>query len=94
MGSVLAWMETHSGRTASRDVQPVQLGPATEGDIEGPPLTRGVNYNTSGHLRLDGHVAVYAERRTVFLGAHVFVELVFARYQHDPFHLAIAECSN
>eukprot|EP00964_Phaeocystis_antarctica_P030640 scaffold17321_cov70-Phaeocystis_antarctica.AAC.1 len=85
--------ETHIARTVpSRDVQPDQLGPASGRDIDDPPRSLGVEYDAPGHLRLDGHVAVDAERRTALVGAHVAGEFVGARYQHDPAHRAIDEC--
>eukprot|EP00964_Phaeocystis_antarctica_P002395 scaffold1237_cov67-Phaeocystis_antarctica.AAC.2 len=87
---------THVALSPSRDVQPDQLSPASGRDIHDPPRSLGVEHDAPGHLRLDGHVAVDAERRTAFIvaGAHVVGELVGARHQHDPAHHAIAECRN
>ena len=82
-------------RLPSRDVQPDQLGPASGRDIDDPPRSLGVEHDAPGHLCLNGHVAIDAERRTAFVGAHVVVELVGARLQYDPAHRAIiAECRN
>eukprot|EP00964_Phaeocystis_antarctica_P004989 scaffold2717_cov67-Phaeocystis_antarctica.AAC.3 len=59
--------------------------------MDDPPRSLGVEHDAPGHLRLDGHVAVDAERRTALLtGAHVVGKLVGARHQHDPAHRAIA----
>eukprot|EP00964_Phaeocystis_antarctica_P108990 scaffold73463_cov66-Phaeocystis_antarctica.AAC.1 len=96
-----AWVQnagekTHINGNPSRDAQPDQLSPASGRDIDDPPRSLGVEHDAPGHLRLDGHVAVDAERRTAkgpaWVGAHVVVELVGARRQHDPAHRAIAEC--
>eukprot|EP00964_Phaeocystis_antarctica_P012161 scaffold6709_cov69-Phaeocystis_antarctica.AAC.2 len=84
----------HIVRSPSRDVQPDQLSPASGRDIDDPPRSLGVEHDAPGHLRLDSHVAVDAERRTAIVGAHVVGELVGARHQHDPAHRAIAECHN
>eukprot|EP00964_Phaeocystis_antarctica_P079573 scaffold49583_cov71-Phaeocystis_antarctica.AAC.4 len=54
----------HITRTPPRDVQPDQLSPASGRDIDDSPCSRGVEHDAPGHLRLDGHVAVDAERRT------------------------------
>eukprot|EP00964_Phaeocystis_antarctica_P014420 scaffold7934_cov62-Phaeocystis_antarctica.AAC.5 len=54
--------KTHIVRSPSRDVQPDQLGPASGRDIDDPPRSLGVEHDAPGHLRLDGHVAVDAER--------------------------------
>eukprot|EP00964_Phaeocystis_antarctica_P009333 scaffold5059_cov72-Phaeocystis_antarctica.AAC.2 len=88
---VQCWRETHNFRSPSRDVQPDQFGPASGRDIDDPPRSLGVEHDAPGHLRLDGHVAVDAERRTALVGAHVVVELVGTRYQHDPAHRIIFE---
>eukprot|EP00964_Phaeocystis_antarctica_P117224 scaffold81063_cov64-Phaeocystis_antarctica.AAC.1 len=92
-----AWVQccgakTHIVRSPPRDVQPDQLSPATSRDIDDPPCSLGVEHDAPGHLRLDGHVAVDAERRTAILGAHVVGKLVGTSHQHDPAHRAIAEC--
>eukprot|EP00964_Phaeocystis_antarctica_P125227 scaffold88852_cov71-Phaeocystis_antarctica.AAC.4 len=101
-----AGAKTHIVRSPSRDVQPDQLSSASGGDIDDPRRSLGVEHDAPGHLRLDGHVAVDAERRTLEGGrvtkaptrtalvgtGHGIVELVGARYQHDPAHRAIAEC--
>eukprot|EP00964_Phaeocystis_antarctica_P014587 scaffold8059_cov62-Phaeocystis_antarctica.AAC.2 len=86
--------KTHSKSSIPpRDVQPDQLSPASGRDIDDPPHSLGVEHDAPGHLRLDGHVAVDAERRTPLVtGARVVGELVGARYQHDPAHRAIVEC--
>eukprot|EP00964_Phaeocystis_antarctica_P158398 scaffold129025_cov42-Phaeocystis_antarctica.AAC.1 len=89
-----AGAKTHIVRSPSRDVQPDQLCPASGRDIDDPPRSLGVEHDAPGHLSLDGHVAVDAERRTALVGAHVVGELVGARYQHDPAHRAIKECRN
>eukprot|EP00964_Phaeocystis_antarctica_P138873 scaffold103534_cov74-Phaeocystis_antarctica.AAC.3 len=47
-----------------RDVQPYQLSPASGRHMNDPPRALGVEHDAPGHLRLDGHVAVDAERRT------------------------------
>ena len=75
-----------------RDVKPDQLGTASGRDIDDPPRSLGVEHDAPGHLRLDYHVALDAERRTAIVGAHVVGELVGARHQHDPAHRAIVEC--
>eukprot|EP00964_Phaeocystis_antarctica_P033491 scaffold18993_cov66-Phaeocystis_antarctica.AAC.1 len=104
VGSITAGAKTHSVRSSSpRDVQPDQLGPASSRDVNDPPRSLGVEHDAPGHLRLDGHVAVDAERRssgdTIIVGvgvrdirAHVVGELVGARCQHDPAHRTIVEC--
>ena len=89
MSSMLA--KTHIVRDPSPNVQPDQLGPASSRDIDDPPRSLGVEHGAPGHLRLDGQVAVDAERRTA---RHVAAELVGARHQHDPAHRAITECRN
>eukprot|EP00964_Phaeocystis_antarctica_P011137 scaffold6125_cov69-Phaeocystis_antarctica.AAC.1 len=86
--------KAHIVRSPSRDAQPDQLSPASGRDIHDPPRSLGVEHDAPGHLRLDGHFAVDAERRTALVGAHVFDELVGARHQHDPAHRAITECRN
>eukprot|EP00964_Phaeocystis_antarctica_P026637 scaffold15011_cov61-Phaeocystis_antarctica.AAC.3 len=88
-----------------RHARPDQLSPASGRDIDDPPRSLGVEHDAPGHLRLDGHGAVDAERRrshadivtkaptrTALVGAHAVGELVGARHQHDPAHRAIAEC--
>eukprot|EP00964_Phaeocystis_antarctica_P161348 scaffold133318_cov72-Phaeocystis_antarctica.AAC.3 len=81
-------------RSPSRDVQPDQLGLASGRYIDGPPRSLGVEHDAPGHLRLDGHVAVDAERRRTAFAGHIVVKLVGARHQHDPSHRAIVECRN
>eukprot|EP00964_Phaeocystis_antarctica_P055997 scaffold32981_cov66-Phaeocystis_antarctica.AAC.9 len=49
-------------RSPSRDVQPDQLNPASGRDIHDPPLSLSDEHDAPGHLRLDGHFAVDAER--------------------------------
>eukprot|EP00964_Phaeocystis_antarctica_P094585 scaffold61261_cov66-Phaeocystis_antarctica.AAC.3 len=56
-----------------------------------PPRSLGVEHDAPGHLRLDGHGAVDAERRAAAVDAHVVGELVGARYQHDFAHRIIFE---
>eukprot|EP00964_Phaeocystis_antarctica_P026286 scaffold14805_cov68-Phaeocystis_antarctica.AAC.2 len=82
------------GGTSSRDVQPDQFGPASGVDIDDPPRSLGIEHDAPGHLRLDGHVAVDAERRRTAFAGHIDVKLIGARHQHDPAHRAIAECRN
>eukprot|EP00964_Phaeocystis_antarctica_P004981 scaffold2716_cov64-Phaeocystis_antarctica.AAC.6 len=89
-----AGAKTHEDRSPPRDVQPDQLSPASGRDIHDPPRSLGVEHDAPGHPRLDGHVAVDAERRTAFVRAHVVGELVGARHQHDPAHRAIVERRN
>eukprot|EP00964_Phaeocystis_antarctica_P023614 scaffold13190_cov60-Phaeocystis_antarctica.AAC.2 len=83
--------KTHIERGPSRDAQPDQLSPASGRDIDDPPCSLGVEHNAPGHLRLYGHVAVDAERRTAFVRAHAVGEFVGARYQHNPAHRTIVE---
>eukprot|EP00964_Phaeocystis_antarctica_P023608 scaffold13189_cov64-Phaeocystis_antarctica.AAC.2 len=83
--------KTHIVCSSSRDVQPDQLSPASSRDIDDPPRSLRVEHDAPGHLRLDGHVAIDAERRTAFVEAHAVGELVGPRYQHDPAHRVIVE---
>eukprot|EP00964_Phaeocystis_antarctica_P022591 scaffold12559_cov63-Phaeocystis_antarctica.AAC.2 len=77
--------------------RPDQLSPASGGDMDDPPRSLGVEHDAPSHLRLDGHVAVDAERRAraaPFVRAHAAGKLVGARHQYDPAHRAIVECRN
>ena len=54
--------KAHQARGPSRDVQTNQLTPASGRDIDDVPRSLGVQHDAPGHLRLDGHGAVDAER--------------------------------
>ena len=53
-----------------RNVQSDQLGCATEPDTDDATQSPGVEHDAPGHLRLNGHGAVDAERRSLVFGAH------------------------
>ena len=65
--------KAHISRIASRDVQPDQLSHASGSDIDDPPRSLGVEHDAPGHLRLDGHGAVDAERRRALSEPNMFV---------------------
>ena len=65
---------------SSRDIQPNQRDHPARLDIEDPAFTIAIKHHTSGHLRLDGHGAVYADRRT---SAHIGGKIVHARCNQD-----------
>eukprot|EP00964_Phaeocystis_antarctica_P136884 scaffold101375_cov60-Phaeocystis_antarctica.AAC.2 len=67
--------DAHSS-ISSRDIQPNQPGCPARLDLEDPAPTIGIEHHASEHLRLDGHGAVDADRRT---GAHVSGKAVRAR---------------
>ena len=85
----------------SRDVQPNQLRLSARHDGDDAPSSFGVEYDASGHLRLDGHVAIDAECRISQVNriaadtqAHILGELVDSRTQHDSRGRRIVERSN
>ena len=59
--------------------------------MDDPPLSLGVEHDAPGHLRLDSHGTVDAERRTPGIGAHFIGERVGARHQHDSDDRTIVE---
>ena len=80
---------------SSRDIQPNQPSRPTRHDMNDPAPTIGIEHHSSGHLRLDGHGAVDADRRTsitpVSMPAHVSGKAVRARRNPDLVHGAVAD---
>eukprot|EP00964_Phaeocystis_antarctica_P046098 scaffold26581_cov60-Phaeocystis_antarctica.AAC.2 len=74
----------------TRGFNPDQLSPASGRDPDNPARSHGVEHNAPGHLRLNGHGAVDAERTITTRRC----KLVGAGNQHDSAHRAIVECRN
>ena len=70
----------YSRGISSRDIQPNQPCRSTRLDGEDPAPTICIEHHTTGHLRLDGHGAIDADRRA---GAHVSNKAVRARRDQD-----------
>ena len=86
----------------SCDVQTNQLRLSARQYGDDAPNSFGVEYDASGHLRLDGHVAIDAECRIsqnfnrieADTQAHIIGELVDSRTQHHSRGRRIVERSN